>query len=658
MDPRLRQPPEGLPPPGTDLDSTDELPVLDPKAYEAAARARLADTWIQPGLPEREPEPEIPAAAEAAEAGEAGEDPLQTAAANLREAQALLASRGARLAEIERSLEEAHAARAGAERRLEQLTAELGAARAAAAHNAAAHEAEQAEVRAAEEQRAVQHAGELAQLRAAAAQRETELGAELTRARAAAGQQASELAEELAAARREAGQRETLHAKQLADEQLAGEVRLLGERENATESARRREVEHGELIAARDRARAAQEAELVELRARAATHFESFQSAERRRALFEGLLSDLQDELDGHESGRAQLTRELAGRDQRAGELESDLSQRTARIAALESQVSNLSATLEQREAELTRLRAAQASVNTALEAARVTTAGVTTRASEYEVALGEARTRGATLEAELAAERKRAAERESELAKVRSDMEEWAGALRTAQLERSGHLASIAAGEARAKQLEERVAEQADMLRTLQSAAEADMVRTQELEADLRAAEDTITRLESQLRGRNTRVSELEKANQQWRHTLEETRAAHIDTDTHLALREAAALAEAAPGPVREPAPDGAARLLIQSDGGREVVHVLARKTSIGRTPDNDLQIDAKYISRHHAVILAGPAHTIIEDLNSTNGVLVNGRRITRQMLRDGDQVCIGRSEYRFALRRTGEKR
>ena len=56
----------------------------------------------------------------------------------------------------------------------------------------------------------------------------------------------------------------------------------------------------------------------------------------------------------------------------------------------------------------------------------------------------------------------------------------------------------------------------------------------------------------------------------------------------------------------------------------------MLGRKTSIGRTPDNDLQIDAKFISRHHAVILAGPAHTIIEDLNSTNGVLVNGRRIT----------------------------
>jgi general secretion pathway protein A len=87
-------------------------------------------------------------------------------------------------------------------------------------------------------------------------------------------------------------------------------------------------------------------------------------------------------------------------------------------------------------------------------------------------------------------------------------------------------------------------------------------------------------------------------------------------------------------------------------------VVHVLGRKTSIGRTPDNDLQIDARYISRHHAVILAGPVNTVIEDLNSTNGVQVNGRRVSRHMLKDGDTLLIGKSHYRFAVRRGGDKR
>ena len=104
---------------------------------------------------------------------------------------------------------------------------------------------------------------------------------------------------------------------------------------------------------------------------------------------------------------------------------------------------------------------------------------------------------------------------------------------------------------------------------------------------------------------------------------------------------------------------PEGATRLLIQGDGtGPEIVHVLGRKTSIGRTPDNDLQLDAKFVSRHHAVILAGPLQTILEDLNSTTGVQVNGRRVTRHTLKDGDKIAIGRAHYRFAVRKGGDPR
>jgi chromosome segregation ATPase len=622
MEPRLRPPAPGSPSPESDLDSTDELPVLDPKAYEAATRDRLADTWVQPGLKLAE------AAAEARGAPEGSEDPLQTAVANLREAQELLVSRGARLADVERALEEAQRARASAERRAEQLGAELSQARAGAGQRESERAAAEAEARAAVERRETEHLAELAEVRAAAGRREAELGEELARARAAAGQQASDLAEELAAARRAAEQREAQHSHELAEEKIAGEQRLLP-----------------------------LQGELQEMRARAASYFESFQSAERRRSLFEGLLSDLQDEVDAHESIRARLARELAGRDLHAGELESDLSHRAARIADLDSQVSTLAAALQQRDVELTRLRAVEASLSAALEAARAATAAVTTRAGEHESALTETRTRVATLEAELAAERKRGHELNEDLTRVRGEMEEWAGALRTAQLERSGHLASVASGEARAKQLEDRVAEQVEMLRALQSASDAAIARTRELEADLRAAEDAISRLESQLRGRNARVAELEKANQQWRHTLDGSRTAHVATDTHQALHDAAH-AEAHEGAGVSAPPDGATRLLIRSDGEREVVHVLARKTTIGRTPENDLQIDAKYVSRHHAVILAGPTHTIIEDLNSTNGVLVNGKRISRQLLKDGDQLTIGRAEYRFAVRRSGEKR
>ncbi|GAC1457944.1 MAG: hypothetical protein PVSMB6_16710 [Steroidobacteraceae bacterium] len=197
---------------------------------------------------------------------------------------------------------------------------------------------------------------------------------------------------------------------------------------------------------------------------------------------------------------------------------------------------------------------------------------------------------------------------------------------------------------------------------RASQEHEEGASARTRELETDLRAAEDTINRLESQARDRGARLEELEKASQQWRLAADEARATSIATS---AASTAAPEAPAAPevhatqdAAAHDPLPAGATRLLICKEQGREVVHVLGRKTSIGRTPDNDLQIDAKFISRHHAVILSGPVHTVVEDLHSTNGVLVNGQRVTRQMLKDGDEVVIGRAHYRFAVRRQGDKR
>jgi len=61
---------------------------------------------------------------------------------------------------------------------------------------------------------------------------------------------------------------------------------------------------------------------------------------------------------------------------------------------------------------------------------------------------------------------------------------------------------------------------------------------------------------------------------------------------------------------------------------------------------------LDTKHISRYHAVLLAGPTHTTIEDLQSTNGVFVNGKRVSRQALKDGDRVQIGRTQFRYSVR------
>jgi len=68
-----------------------------------------------------------------------------------------------------------------------------------------------------------------------------------------------------------------------------------------------------------------------------------------------------------------------------------------------------------------------------------------------------------------------------------------------------------------------------------------------------------------------------------------------------------------------------------------------------IGRTPDNDLQIDSKFISRHHCQIVTQPDSCVIEDLNSTNGIYVKQKRVRRHNLNDGDVVVVGQHEIMY---------
>ncbi len=68
--------------------------------------------------------------------------------------------------------------------------------------------------------------------------------------------------------------------------------------------------------------------------------------------------------------------------------------------------------------------------------------------------------------------------------------------------------------------------------------------------------------------------------------------------------------------------------------------------RTVIGRTPDNEIRIDSKYVSRHHAQIVSDLEHSVLEDLNSTNGVFLGHRRIKKKRLEDGDVITLGRHE------------
>ncbi len=92
--------------------------------------------------------------------------------------------------------------------------------------------------------------------------------------------------------------------------------------------------------------------------------------------------------------------------------------------------------------------------------------------------------------------------------------------------------------------------------------------------------------------------------------------------------------------------------RLLVRTEGDAGIVHVLGRRTTIGRISANDLSIDADFISRHHAVVLVTDTETVVEDLNSTNGVFVNNVRVARHPLHEGDLLTIGKTNFRYVFK------
>ncbi len=72
--------------------------------------------------------------------------------------------------------------------------------------------------------------------------------------------------------------------------------------------------------------------------------------------------------------------------------------------------------------------------------------------------------------------------------------------------------------------------------------------------------------------------------------------------------------------------------------------VTVGPRPVSIGRAPDNDIQIDNLAVSSHHARVFAEESRLVLEDLNSLNGTFVNNQKVQRVNLKQGDQILIGK--------------
>lgn len=112
------------------------------------------------------------------------------------------------------------------------------------------------------------------------------------------------------------------------------------------------------------------------------------------------------------------------------------------------------------------------------------------------------------------------------------------------------------------------------------------------------------------------------------------------------------------APQSVAAPATKNALGEIFVSHNGKLIQRYIVsrRKVLIGRAPHNDIVLDSKWVSRHHAILVCTPEGASLVDINSTNGMTINSREARQGRLADLDVVIIGK--FRLKYRNANAKR
>ena len=93
---------------------------------------------------------------------------------------------------------------------------------------------------------------------------------------------------------------------------------------------------------------------------------------------------------------------------------------------------------------------------------------------------------------------------------------------------------------------------------------------------------------------------------------------------------------------------PDG--RLLISMQGlPDKEIPLVGGRILIGRGDEADVRIDSVFVSRYHALIVRDGGHDLMLDLGSTNGLLVNSRRVLRRALQHRDMIQVGPAKVTY---------
>ena len=177
---------------------------------------------------------------------------------------------------------------------------------------------------------------------------------------------------------------------------------------------------------------------------------------------------------------------------------------------------------------------------------------------------------------------------------------------------------------------------------------------RIDELEKELarvtRVANDHEEKLESRSDAINVLLAELAKKSEQIESINE---IGDVISDIDVRISEQFDEEEATKVAPSQKPQDRVTRVLVGKVGNQLLRFPLFKdRLTIGRTDDNDIQLNAVYISRRHAVVQADGDATRVIDWGSKNGVYVNSKRVTEHFLQNGDIVTIGNAHFRYEER------
>ncbi len=595
-----------------DLDKTDRLPILEGSVadYDVEDDAvRMDHTAVLPGPPSL--------AAAAADFGRPASVDLPSLAESVRSVEERIARQNAEYEALSRAFERARDAESAAVARANALAMDLASARAAL-------ESEQARSR--EIDRALADrstATEAARLRAEEALRESE---------------------------RHQGESRTLRdALAARDSAIAQALHSLGERDAQLTALQQEHAKIVPVLEATSRSTTQLDAELQSTRAQLGALTRELESSRDAAAALEAQLkrgefevNAARSELGTAKTQAVSYLELLRTREWRRGFDQNLFREMDARVGA-----ANLG--------------------STALESERD---GLRARAAELEAQLAAQHSAAESERSRLAAE---LAVRDRTIAEARAqgsaDAQKVAELLEAGQLKQAEHATQIAGLRS----------EQTAQIARLQSEAETHeqemsvlMAHLQEARRPIQSIEADLKRLTEELAAKSAAFQQLDEDNRSMRATLERTRGQLEEREFLIRRLERSESNNAnvlgrlqtsierlgsvqgtlgAGAAAAGPAADWSAEL-IRIDGERPVTHVLSRRTRIGRASGCEVQIESGSVSRHHALVLVGPREAVIEDLNSTNGVLVNGRKVSRQTLSDGDAVTIGEVQFRYIAR------